>query len=262
MLRILLPTDFSENAKRAIDFVLHHFKNEQLKLFLIHTIKAPNSAAGVLIRIDDLMRKDAEVELEALEKYIQEKYNLHVESIIKIGHLKDWINSYAKSYQIDLIAMGTKGENNVTSKFLGSVTESVIRTSKLPLLAIPSVENKPQLEHIAIASADDKLLEEQFLTKVFNNLKNSSVKINAVKVRQQNERSTRSIEMQGKQIRVEEVVNDSVVEGLNEYIDEVPTDILVLYHARNSKFDYFFNRSITKNICGKTKVPLLVIPAS
>ena len=261
MFRILLPTDFSPNAVHAVDFVLNHFDKKNVELILIHTIRAPNSAAGVLIRIDDLMRKDAEVAMNQLVTYVKAKHNLIPETIIKIGNLGEWINKYASKHNINMVAMGTKGESNLESKLFGSVTESIIRTIKIPLLAVPVLSFDDELTHIAIATDKEKLKNEDFIVQFLSSLKKKQTRINAIKVLQDiSELSAKSIFIDGKEINIETVNNDSVVAGINYYIDTVPTDLLIIYHSRNSKIDYFFNRSITKNISAKTSVPLLVIP--
>lgn len=264
MFKILLPTDFSENSRRAIDFVLDHFTDKDIQLLLIHTIKAPHSAAGVLIRIDDLMQKDAERDMNDLMDYVKNKRpDVKLDSILKLGHLKDWVQQYAKTYGVNMIAMGTKGENNITSRLLGSVTESVIRTSKIPLLAIPNIPAVENINNVAIATAEQELEKEEFLVDFFNNIKMLNPSIKAVKViKDHSAGSARAIALAGNSVNVELVENESVVDGINGYIDVNHPDILIIFHKRNSKFDYFFNRSITKNICGRTSVPLLVIPSA
>lgn len=264
MLKILLPTDFSENARVAIDFVLDHFVQQDLHLLLIHTIRAPHSAAGVLIRIDDLMQKDAELDMQKEIDHVKKKRpDVNVESILKLGHLKDWVQQYSKTFGVNMIAMGTKGENNISSKLLGSVTESMIRTSKLPLLAIPNLNETSELKNIAIATAEIELHNEAFLVDFFNAAKLVLPNIIALKViKDESEMSVRSITLGGNSVNVETIVNESVVDGLNGYIDNNKPDLMVIFHKRNSMLDYFFNRSITKNISGRTSVPLLVIPSA
>ena len=44
-----------------------------MHLLLIHTIRAPHSAAGVLIRIDDLMQKDAEQDMQKELEHVKAK---------------------------------------------------------------------------------------------------------------------------------------------------------------------------------------------
>lgn len=261
MLRILLPTDFSENSKRAIEYVLEHFKKDEVKLLLIHTIKAPHSAAGVLIRIDDLMRKDAERDMKELVYDIKNRHGVEAESIIKIGHLSDWLKQYASSYAIDLIAMGTKGQSNMAYRFLGSVTEAVIRTSEVPVLAVPLESEHSRVHHLAIATDGERIPHERTILEFLSALNMEHPRMNVLKVLDnEGELMDKSMGLNGFQVSVTPIQNASVVDGINAYLAEVPTDLLIMYHKRNSTFDYLFNRSVTKNICGTTHTPLLVIP--
>lgn len=261
MLRILLPTDFSKNSRKAIDFVYKHFLPQEVDLLLVHTIKAPHSATGVLIRIDDLMRKDAEVQMNQLVEEIKHAYGVSPKSLIKVGQLAEWVRQYSKIYNFDMIAMGTKGESDIASKLMGSVTESVIRTAKLPVLAIPSGYSNGELHHIAIATPNNQIERPEFLLSFIETLAHRNLKVNTLNVsKDERVSSPRKIQFANQIVGVDSVINSSVVQGINNYLETVKTDMLVMYHKKNSRMDYFFNRSITKTIAAKTSVPLLVIP--
>jgi nucleotide-binding universal stress UspA family protein len=47
------------------------------------------------------------------------------------------ITEYADAHDVDLIAMGTHGRSGLERVFLGSVTEKVLRTASVPVLAVP-----------------------------------------------------------------------------------------------------------------------------
>lgn len=261
MFKVLLPTDFSENSIQAIDHVLGHFHREGVEFLLIHTIKAPHSATGVLIRIDDLMRKDAEVQMKDLVDTIEQKHGIRLQHEIKIGNLGELLRQYGRASHISLIAMGTKGETNLSSRLMGSVTESVIRTSRIPVLAIPNHLLSKDLTHMAIATSEDDIPQKPYLKDYLLHVKLKNLHIRKLKVVERDGlRQPKSIALNGYQVGVDTVVNSNVVVGINAYIDTHPTDLLVLFHKHNSQMDYFFNRSITKTICSKTSLPLLVIP--
>ena len=261
MFRILLPTDFSKNSFRAISYVFEHFKHERVKLKLIHTIKAPHSAAGVLIRIDSLMRKDAEEDMANLQQEIKEKYDVETESIIKVGNLNDWLKHYGKSHKIDLVCMGTKGESDIGNRVLGSVTDSVIRSCFIPVLAIPPEQDLPAVHRIAIATTSDKIPDENYVKRLLATLKLEQPKINAVRiVKEQQEGLPRSIEIDQVQVGVEQVVHSSVVQGICDYAEKANTNLMMMYHEHSSSFGSFFSKSVSVGVCGKIDVPLLVIP--
>ncbi|HDZ14420.1 MAG TPA: universal stress protein, partial [Pricia sp.] len=46
MKKIILPTDFSANAQKAIDYAIHLFKNEPCKFYLLHAYHSAPSSPG------------------------------------------------------------------------------------------------------------------------------------------------------------------------------------------------------------------------
>jgi nucleotide-binding universal stress UspA family protein len=261
-LNLLIPTDFSENAYKAIEFVYKYFKLDKINIRLSHTIQPPKSTSGVLLRLDDLMKKDAELAMEDLLAKIQADFNHKPEFDIRYGYLKDWIETFARSYKIDLIVMGTKGESNIASRLVGSVTESIVRTSEVPLLAIPNLEYDKGIHHFVLALEHLKINNPAFIESLVDAIHMESPKMGALTVISDSHPGglPKSIPLDGFQFGVETIESNSAVNGINEYLEQNRVDILGLYHSQNSRFDYLFNRSVTKNICGKTPVPLLIIP--
>ncbi len=262
-MNILIPTDFSDNSKHAINYVYNNFKEEQINVTLVHAIKQPHSTASVLIRLEQLMMKDAEKDMKELLAKVQEVYQQKPTQYIKYGYLKDWIEVYAKAQKIDLIVMGTKGETNASSRIMGSVTESIIRTSKLPVFAIPELKEKLPVHHFVLATDKKELVQVDFIEKFLNSLKLLLPSIDVLVVLNEETQGgiPKSYPLRGFQIGVKVVENQEVVGGINDYLSNNNVDILSLYHSRNSRLDYLFNRSITKTICADISVPLLVIPA-
>jgi nucleotide-binding universal stress UspA family protein len=58
MKRILIPTDFSPNAQKAVDYAVRLFSDES-ELVLVHTYQIRHTGANVLISIQDLLEKEA-----------------------------------------------------------------------------------------------------------------------------------------------------------------------------------------------------------
>mgnify|MGYP000303646047 CR=1 FL=1 len=65
MKKILLPTDFSENAQKAIDYALLLFKNEACTFYLLHAYHdAPSSSTT---------KKDMKRNLDGMIKTLREQ---------------------------------------------------------------------------------------------------------------------------------------------------------------------------------------------
>ena len=262
-MKILLPTDFSINSYHAIQYAFTHFDLRKVNIQLLHVIKEPRSTSGVLLRLDDIMMNDAKREMVELLDKLEQEFGIRPVFAIHYGHLKNWIEQISMTMQIDLIVMGTKGENDIKSKVMGSVTESIIRTSKIPTLAIPYSSKKTEIKEFILATDRKEIEHEDFFEHLISNLKLTDPQINVLIV-VTNEVGVvpKSMPLRGMQVGVKTIESKSVVDGINAYLEENRVDILALYHSKNSRLDYLFNRSITKTICSKIQVPLLVIPVN
>ncbi|WP_247728808.1 universal stress protein [Halovivax limisalsi] len=62
---------------------------------------------------------------------------LAVRTTVERGSPADEITAYADANDVDAIAMGTKGLSGLDRVVLGSVTETVLRTASVPVVAVP-----------------------------------------------------------------------------------------------------------------------------
>ena len=118
MLRILLPTDFSENAYEAIQYALQTFKDIKSTFYLLHTYMPQVYHAEYLvgspglIGLGDVIREAAVENLDKLKARIEKEHpnNNHTfNSLACLNTLANEISRMVPEEEIDLILMGTKG---------------------------------------------------------------------------------------------------------------------------------------------------------
>jgi nucleotide-binding universal stress UspA family protein len=73
--------------------------------------------------------------LEHLKKHLKDE---SIELLVKIGDASDEILANAANTQSDLIVMGTHSKKWLEKVLVGSVAESVLKHTKIPLLVIPT----------------------------------------------------------------------------------------------------------------------------
>lgn len=146
MLRILLPTDFSENAYEAIEYALKTFKGLESKFYLLHTYMPPVYHAEYLvgspglIGLGDVMREAAVENLDKLQTRIKKEHqnSEHTySSVISLNTLTNEITSLVKDEKIDIIVMGTKGATGAKEILFGTNTVDIIKRAKCPVIAVP-----------------------------------------------------------------------------------------------------------------------------
>lgn len=153
MRRILIPTDFSENAWNAVSYGIQ-FLWEKSTVYLLHVNALPvYSGAGSSITASSRLLEES----RAMENRLaMEKLLAQIKGVpILDGHafvpltltdyLVEGIKREVEDRQIDLIIMGTKGASGIRKMAVGSNTGDVITRVKCPLLAVPenSVYQRP-----------------------------------------------------------------------------------------------------------------------
>jgi len=133
--RILVATDFSSQAKKALDwgrYLAEHFPAKLVSLHVIEIFKL----ADVEYRIsgsDPLgqLREQSQSSMAELKRSMPDS-----ETHILEGSPRPLIVEFALESDCQMFVMGTQGRSGRAQLFLGSVAEYVVRHSKVPVLTI------------------------------------------------------------------------------------------------------------------------------
>jgi nucleotide-binding universal stress UspA family protein len=121
---ILVPVDFSDASKRAVNYGLSFGLGFESKLILAHI--APYDTAAYEKAKADLMKL---IPADCRDR-------LHFEIIVKSGDVRPELLGIVEDREIDLVVMGTHGRTGIRHFMAGSVTERVVRSSRVPVLTI------------------------------------------------------------------------------------------------------------------------------
>jgi nucleotide-binding universal stress UspA family protein len=139
-LRILIPTDFSDQATYAWHMVESWKENLPMEVHFLHVIDAPDTVSldsnGAIQTCGDIDARSLEVKRqEAMEKLrpFQQK-----DAQVKVlpGKLTDVILHYSTEIKADLIVMGSKGAHGLKEVIAGSELQQVARRSLIPVLSM------------------------------------------------------------------------------------------------------------------------------
>jgi universal stress protein A len=143
--KILVPIDFSDCSKKALQYAVPFAKEFGATIALLHVVQI-NSPAGPefgaidfpLIQAD--LRKDAEKQLAELAATdVQEQ--AAVETLVRSGQEVMEIVDAAKELESDLIIISTHGRTGLKHVFMGSVAENVVRLAPCPVLVVREHEH-------------------------------------------------------------------------------------------------------------------------
>jgi nucleotide-binding universal stress UspA family protein len=166
--RILVPVDFSEASKKAVNYGLSLAIEFDAQLLL----------ANIAPFDQDLYEK-AKVQLfELLPNDVWDRIDF--ETIVKCGDVCDEILGIVNDRQVDLVVMGSHGRRYFERMLLGSVTERMLRKLPVPVLTVSHLDpahiiNKPgiiPLKRILYASdlGDDSDAGLQFAIRLARGL--------------------------------------------------------------------------------------------
>lgn len=149
--RILIAVEDSPYSEQAVNYGVLLAKNLGSKITLVHVdeipISSPYSADPLLnespVMIPELMHIQEEAS-KALFKKLEDKYGqiVKISTVTKIGRAQDEILAVADECKADMIILGTHGRTGFDHFISGSVSESVARKAKCPVLIIPRQEKK------------------------------------------------------------------------------------------------------------------------
>ena len=138
---IVVPTDGSENAKRALEHALAVADRNHAELIIVHVAnivsaisnfdQTPISGGYVSEQIAEETGK------EILNDVVKEiPTGVKVKSVFEVGSPGPALLAVAKKYNADLIVMGSRGLGPLKGLFMGSVSSYVTSHSTCPVLII------------------------------------------------------------------------------------------------------------------------------
>lgn len=137
---ILVPVDFSGHSEAALDYAVELAGKLDAKLYILNVVGipafgVPELGAALAPTVIDSIVRDSEAALAKLADARRSKVQI-AGTLLRTGDARDMIIHTAEEVAADLIVMGTHGRRGVGRALLGSVAESVVRTSPCPVLTI------------------------------------------------------------------------------------------------------------------------------
>lgn len=146
MRKVLIPSDFSENAFNALKYACQVFKYEKIEFLIMHTyadevyeqdIKSQQSF------LEELKETTLRYSEEQLKKVLHDiklyspnpKHKYKTEAAF--GSLVDEVNEWVNQENMDVVVMGTRGKTNNRTITFGSNTLQVLKYVHCPVMAIP-----------------------------------------------------------------------------------------------------------------------------
>ncbi|MGN6193438.1 MAG: universal stress protein [Ginsengibacter sp.] len=271
MKNIIVPVDFSTASYNAAKYAVSLASVLKAKIAFINVIPAvllydEEATPAMLMRQENLIEQNKNL----IKKQIQSFSNISgvpMEGFVGEGTPFSVIQEIALEKNAALIVMGMKGKGKSNSVF-GSTTHTVIRKSSFPVLVIPEGASYQSIDTITFASDFNAKTEMDRYTLLEEIAEQYNSFIQVLNV-QKNEMVLSDNEVIGKMkthfaltyLKHDFAVieDDDVVEGITDYLEVNPADLLVMMAQKHSLIERIFGNIYTKEMARQTKIPLLVL---
>ncbi len=169
MKKIVVPTDFSNQATFALDLACEMAKKEETEITLVHVVEIPKQSTSFLggasvdteatlsgedpmekIYIMKLIERREEQFAALLEDPKYKDANI-VDKLVK-GTPYQEIGEIISELNADLIIMGTTGADSWEESLIGTTAEKVVRYSTCPVFTLRNRVHVKDINHIVFAS--------------------------------------------------------------------------------------------------------------
>lgn len=271
MKKILVPTDFSDQAENALKVAAQLAKRHNGEIFLLHLLDLPldlidpsQPSSGDLPealffmklahqRFNDVLRRD----------YLK---GIKVHETVEFHEAFDGIMKISEKHECDVIIMGSSGAVGIKDIFIGSNTEKVVRHSRIPVIVIKKDIPDFKVNRFVYATNLDKETIPKFKEVVqFAKELNTTVELVMINTASSFKTSTQideRLEEYTKDVNEDDyhfvLYNDVNVEtGILNYGKKVDADLIGICKHGRQGIAHFINGSLSEDLVNHAKRPIV-----
>ena len=269
MQTFLVPVDFSAASNNALDYAaqLAIIHNARLLLFHAYMLPTPVSEVPYVMITADELQKENEKLIERAAREISQKYQVEADWKVRIGIASDEVKAITRETDIAFIIIGMKGAGGF-EKIIGSTTTNVLHKVKSPVLIIPHDAGYKTVTSIVYASDFSYQSSFHLFYPLLALLKQFKAVLTILHVQLAHSSESPDLLMgkkdiggifEGHRFSFVTVENNSVTHGINQYLSEYSSDLLVMVAHKHGFFERIFSKNHTGAMAYETHIPMLVL---
>lgn len=263
MKKILLPTDFSDNALNALQYAIELWGLSDTEYTLLNTYVEPSSNTSMVVSMTKIMKKESEMGLERLKEQLNEKYGsqFNVKTISHYGDVVSVMNKLYNDLGFECAAIGSKGTSVLDTMFYGSNTLNAVKSAEIPLLIVPVEKTYLPITSVALAWDEQEKTSDSAFKSLSSFIGDTGANLHVVTVHRDKIENglTDHVKIGENTVKIDRIVSEDPSLGIQKYVAEHDIDILTLIKRHRSFIDRLFHNSVTKEISMKNNVPLFIL---
>ena len=277
MERILVLTDFSKIAERGLEEAIRIAKQMGGAEVLLLNIEMPTqgrefSATGDIYYTDNheedrfmvaIIQKNKQRLQELVARY--EDSGVSIKPFMEVGEMQEVIDPFVEKRKVDLIVMGTSGENTYEEFFVGNHSEQVIRVADVPVITVKETDRSTNVSNIVLATdMNDKAAAglrhiQQFAARL-------NARLHLVHVTKSGKLEERSAEAEEYARRhgltnftVGTIEDNDTEDGIKRYAAKIGADLIAVLTRGKSGLSALFSHSVSEDMIREASVPVLTV---
>lgn len=272
MKKILVPVNFTPASRNASEYAAQFAKAFGAEISLLHVYKdiIPATVGPEPWTVTVSKReKQSEEYMDKEVDYLNKKYSIHTEGEALVGFKVSSINKTSKEKGVDLIVMGLKNEKQ--SKTSGGTTLKTVRKTNTPVLIIPEGVAFSPVKHIVLATDFNQVTDSSCFETLFGIIKTFDASLRVVHVDKKGA-DIDPADLPGKlelgrilgkvTWTYDKIENDDVEEGILQFVQNHPTDLLVMIGHQQQIPERYLGPIHTRSISSGLTLPLLIIKSN
>lgn len=270
MKKILVPTDFSDQAENALKVAAQIAHKHKCEIYLLHILEMP------LHEIDPITSYSKMPEAVFFMKLAHQKFEkiksqdyldgLVVHETVEFQEIFKGIFHVCKKHDIDLIIMGSSGVSGLKEMLIGSNTEKVVRTSETPVLVVKNDHSPFNVKDFVFASDfkdESKSTYEKAVkfANIFGAKMQLLMVVTPAKFITTGEAEKRikafanSFDYSNYTLNI---YNDiSIEKGIMNFSETIKADLIGMSTHGRQGISHFFNGSISEDLVNHAKRPVI-----
>ena len=277
---ILLPTDFSANARNAIDYAIYLFEKVECKFHILNAFQvSPSGLESTRSKAKDTrlfraIKEESERSIKRLVKELESKNENPLHSFEGLSIADSLVNAIGRTSidnNIYYIFMGTKGSSAIKEVFMGSNTIKVLQKIDFcPIMAVPGDYDFKLPDKIVFATNFEHIYfkaELNPLTKIAKvwNSEISVVHVDKGKGLSKQQETSKNLLAQllyGLNFKFVEVEGHArISEAIMSYAAENENiGMIAMINYWHSFFEKLTKENVIKRVAFHTEVPFLIFP--
>lgn len=276
--KILIPTDFSKNATKALRYAIELYKNDKCEFYLLNVFSATSNIIDSLMNMEpgSELYESAKLHSENGLAKLQDMITMsdydnpkhHFTTISVFNNTIEAIKDVVEQKDIEMIVMGTKGETYTRATAFGSTATYVMeKVRNCPVIVVPlnaKTELPKEIVFPTSYKTHYKKRELNYLTQISKKNDASIIVLHISegdeldKTQKENKKLLEEI-LEGSTYKFHFLPHNSVETAVNIFVESRGSDMVAFINKKHAFFGSILTDPMVKSISFQSKVPILVM---